>query len=130
MCGQNINSTLFYLDCDVGTKTDVKCQSGMNVTTTKVCEITPQGWCSCRTSTSYNSGICLQCSKYLHFYRIIELNQSYTCIKWRRQDFLRGGRPGHLKAMTHPPQGVRGRVEHPPGGCEVSFCKTIQSIRK
>ena len=42
---------------------------------------------------------------------------------------VRGGRPGHLKAITPPPQGVRG-AKGPPGGSEVSFFKTIQSIRK
>ena len=31
-------------------------------------------------------------------------------MQWRRQDFLRGGgTPGHLKAITLPPQRVRRR---------------------
>ena len=44
-----------------------------------------------------------------------------------RQVFF-GGLSGHLKAITRPPQGVRG--QRPPDGSEVSFFKTIQSIRK
>ena len=44
--------------------------------------------------------------------------------------FFEGERPGHLKAIRPPPppQGVRGG--NPPDGREVSFFKTIQSIRK
>ena len=43
--------------------------------------------------------------------------------------FFGGGeRLSHLKAITRPPEGVRGR--RPPDGSEVSFFKTMQSIRK
>ena len=38
------------------------------------------------------------------------------------QDFS-GGRPGHLKALTRSPQGVRGGGEGAPDGSEVSLFK-------
>ena len=54
---------------------------------------------------------------------------SSSCpIQWRRQDFFRGGRHGHLKAIRRHQQAVRGR--RPADGSEISFFKTMQSIRK
>ena len=46
--------------------------------------------------------------------------------QWRREDFSvgGGGRPGHLKAITRPPRGVRG------AGSEVAFlrrCKVLEN---
>ena len=43
--------------------------------------------------------------------------------------FVGGGKPRHSKAITRPRQVVRGG-EGPPDGSEVSFFKTMQSIRK
>ena len=56
--------------------------------------------------------------------------KSFIQYQCRRQDFFRMEEcPGHLKAITRPPQGVRGG-RRPSDGSEVSFLKTIQSIRK
>ena len=43
--------------------------------------------------------------------------------------FRGGGRPGHLKAITRPPQGVQ-EAKAPPDGSGVSFFQTMPSIRK
>ena len=47
----------------------------------------------------------------------------YYNYQWRRQDFFRGERPGHLKAITRPPPAGGPGDEGPPDGSEVSFLK-------
>ena len=47
-------------------------------------------------------------------------------LQWRRKEFFRGERSGHLKTIKRPPQGVRGAKALPPDGSEVSFFKRFK----
>ena len=48
--------------------------------------------------------------------------------QWRRQDFFGGGgRPGHLKAITRSPQGVRG-ANAPRTVAEFHFLKRFKVL--
>ena len=50
-------------------------------------------------------------------------------LQWRRKEFFRGERSGHLKTIKRPRR-ESGGLRPPPDGSEVSFFKTIQSIWK
>ena len=76
----------------------------------------------------------------MHFHISLPMNFSHWCLieeswfyrkglQWRRQDFFGGGTPRPLKGYHAPPRrGSWGR--QPPDGSELSFYKTMQSIRK